>query len=63
MAYVFPQTVRRNADFKNRQKFAASVDEIEAATNLNFFPMAEKIGGQKWKRIEEEKVMDHWVVN
>lgn len=62
LAYIFPQSVNRNDDFKDRDKFGASVDEIETATNLDFFPGAEKIGGNRWKKLEETKVMLHWEI-
>jgi endonuclease G len=60
LAYVFPQSAGKGDDFKDRDKFGASVDEIEAATKLNFFPGAEQLAGEKWKPLEAEKVMDHW---
>ncbi|MEO0793806.1 MAG: DNA/RNA non-specific endonuclease [Verrucomicrobiota bacterium] len=63
ISYIFPQDVARNANFTDREAFGASVDDIEAKTGLNFFPHAESVAGQKWTRLEAEKVTRHWPVN
>lgn len=62
ISYIFPQDTPGNADFRDREKFGASVDDIEARTGLDFFPGAEKIGGNRWKKLEAKKVMEHWAV-
>lgn len=38
MAYRFSQGTPRSADFKDRQAFGVSIDEIEQGTGLDFFP-------------------------
>ena len=62
ISYIFPQDTPADADFRDREKFGASVDEIEERTGLDFFPGAEQIGGDRWKERESEKVMVHWTV-
>lgn len=62
ISYIFPQDTPNNADFRDRDKFGASVDQIEELTDLDFFPGAEKIGGDKWKALEKKKVAVHWSV-
>ena len=59
LAYVFPQDVARGDDFRDRDKFGASIDDIETLTGLNFFPGAEQIGGDAWTTLESTKVMEH----
>ena len=60
LAYIFPQTVAKSDDFRDRTKFAESVDEIESATKLDFFPGAEKVWKSKWQALEAKKEMTHW---
>ena len=38
LAYRFPQDTARDADFMEREPFGVSINEIEAATQLDFFP-------------------------
>ena len=62
ISYIFPQNTPSGSNFRDREKFGASVDQIEELTGLDFFPGAEAIGGNRWKRLEEEKVMVHWTI-
>jgi endonuclease G len=59
LAYRFPQDTPQNADFMDRQRFGVSVDQIEAATKLDFFPLFGKLG-PNWEAKEAETVMTHW---
>lgn len=61
LAYRFPQNTASNADFKDRVKFGASINDIEKATGLNFFPDFEKRFAD-WNQKEAEKVMTHWSI-
>ena len=62
IAYRFPQSTPTNADFKNRQQYGASVDEIEDATNLDFFPLYAEMF-TNWATKEAEVVTPHWSLN
>ena len=59
LAYKFPQTTAKNADFKDRAQFGASVREIEDATRLDFFPNFPAVF-KDWDTRETEKEMTHW---
>lgn len=61
LAYVFPQDAAQNADFKDREKFGASVDEIEEATQLDFFPEFSRLFAN-WDQKEAAKEMTHWTL-
>ena len=58
IAYRFPQNTASDADFKNREEFGASVNDIEAATGLDFFPLFAEMFSN-WEEKEGEKEMVH----
>ena len=62
LAYRFDQDTPRNADFKDRQAFGASVHEIEQATGLDFFPEFEELFSN-WDDKEAMKEMIHWTTD
>ena len=59
LAYRFPQDTAQSADFKDRQLFGVSVDEIEAATGLDFFPFFAELF-TNWDTKEAAVEMTHW---
>jgi len=60
ISYIFPQETPRGADFKDREKYGASIDEVEKRTGFDFFPGVEAKFEETWKKIEKEKVTAHW---
>ncbi|NIR47099.1 DNA/RNA non-specific endonuclease [candidate division KSB1 bacterium] len=59
LAYRFGQETPRDADFQNRQLFGVSVNDIEEATQLDFFPLFEVLFDD-WEERENEVEMNHW---
>jgi endonuclease G, mitochondrial len=61
IAYKFPQNTEEGADFKDRTRFAVSVNQIEAETKLDFFPNFNQVFNN-WEDRENVKEMQHWVL-
>ena len=58
LAYRFPQQISQNADFKDRDQFGTTVDEIERLTGLDFFPEFER-RIRNWPGQESLLVREH----
>ncbi|HIB69197.1 MAG TPA: DNA/RNA non-specific endonuclease [Phycisphaerales bacterium] len=61
LAYRFPQQISQNADFKDRDQFGTTVDEIERLTGLDFFPEFER-RIRNWPGQESLLVREHWTL-
>lgn len=62
IAYLFPQDTPRNADFTDRSAFGVSINEIEEATLLDFFPTFGQLFSD-WETREGQVEMQHWDIN
>ena len=59
LAYRFPQNMPAGADFRDRNAYGASVDQIEAATDLDFFPLYDDLF-TTWDAREAQIEAVHW---
>jgi endonuclease G len=59
MAYRFPQNMPAGADFRDRDAYGVSVAQIEALTNLDFFPLYTRLF-TNWAAREAEVEDEHW---
>ena len=58
LAHRFPQTTPRDADYTDRTLYGASVNDIEHATNLDFFPLFAALFAT-WEDREDENPDAH----
>ena len=61
LAYRFPQQISQSADFKDRDQFGITVDEIERLTGLDFFPEFER-RIRSWADQESLLEREHWTL-
>lgn len=59
VAYRFPQGAARGADITDRTLFGVSVNQIEAETGLDFFPLFDDLMVD-WEAREDEVADEHW---
>ena len=59
VAYRFPQDTAADADISDRLLFGVSVNQIEEATGLDFFPLFDELMTD-WETREGEVADEHW---
>jgi endonuclease G len=62
LAYSFPQTTDKDADFTDRKRFGISINAIEDAVKLDFFPEFAKLFAD-WEDREGVVEEKHWTLD